>query len=106
MTDGPLADAWAWIDGNTIERRPTEILLPVELAVAPRWMPRHGGGCWGASVEIAVAFDELVDLGVISEPLGSVIECEHPHPTRNEAWACAEDLGRRVVEQIMEARRG
>lgn len=100
----PLAQAWAWIDANPTEWRPTEILLPVKLAVAPTWLHQERRGAWLARLDVGVSFDELLEAGVIGEPLGSIIECEHDHPSPDEAWACADDLGRRVAQHVLDAR--
>jgi hypothetical protein len=101
----PLVQARPWFERHPIQRRPTEILVPLCLSVAPIWDHVRNVGGFAASVDIALSFDELESDEFNTEPFPPAVECEHIHPTADGAWKCADRLGRRVAEHVIANRR-
>ena len=77
MTD--LAEGMAYIDAHQRQVRPTEMSLPLTVAISPAWdYQRRRGGWYGRIDTEPSPRDE------------AVWECEHIHPTEDEAWSCVE----------------
>lgn len=75
----------AWIMQPQPETRPTEIFLPVEIGISPVYAWQEKRGVWSAFY--AVPETSLVQ------------DCDHHHPTQDEAWACAEQMARTLAEE-------
>lgn len=104
MGADPFIQSRPWFNQHPIERRPTEILVPLVLAVAPIWDHTQDRGGFAASIDIGLSFDELESDEFNTEPFPPAVECEHVHPSAEGAWKCAERLGRRVAEHVIAAR--
>lgn len=91
MTRHPVLDN-DWIMQSRPPARPTEILVPVKVQIAPVSYYDGQGDGWQADV-----FAEL-----LGEYAG--IDCGHCHPTQNEAWACGDMLARSVARDVIGAR--
>lgn len=85
-------EATAWIDRYPKQRRSTEVFVPVLIGVGPVYGYSDGGrGGFYGFVEVNLPLD-----------LEPIFECEHIHPSRDEAWSCAEDSVGQVIWASMQ----
>jgi hypothetical protein len=97
-----MAAATAWTDANAhrISERPTEITIAVVEGVGPCYRA-DSGPSWFAYLATAKlpGWDDVTERGYITE-------CDHGHPTEDDAWECAAALAQNLAASIMESRRG
>lgn len=89
----PLAEGWAWLDSQSRRWRTTEVLVPVELEVGPVWDHQRRVGGWYAAL--------VTDPNPSGDRLA---ECDHIHPDEGSAWACADELIRDLVADVLTSR--
>jgi hypothetical protein len=78
--------------GNPVEAQPTEAFLPVAIEVGPIWDHVRKRGAWFAAL--------TVDLpGAVWD------DCDHHHPTKDEAWECGHTQLRQLVKRVTRGRR-
>jgi hypothetical protein len=97
-------EARAWIYAHPTEYVPTEISIPLRLTVRPvfKYQPHPHGGFF-ASVDPLFDLDELAGTGDFEvATFSELISCDHGHLTKEEAWACGDELGRLVSRAIVE----
>lgn len=82
---GIPAEVDEWILQAPPRPRPTEVFLPVSMEIAPVYAWQEERGVWCARIVV-----ECLDVER---------DCEHHHDTQDEAWKCAEQMVRSLVEE-------
>jgi hypothetical protein len=91
--DHPDVRAWLWEQPR--EQRSTEVFVPVVIGTSPVWSHSEDRGGFYGLVEVNLPLD-----------LDPIYECDHVHDSRAEAWTCAEDAARRLVDAALQRRDG
>lgn len=79
-----------WLEDNPTERKPTEVLIPLVTKVGPVWSHSQSTGGWYAGLEAGIPGLDIDDIW----------DCDHVHPTHDEAWDCANGAAMQVAEQV------
>lgn len=74
-----------WLLGNAKFIRDTEISLPIVIGIGPVWPHPNGPGAWYGFITVEGFPDPLW-------------ECDHHHLTHPEAWVCAGQELRTIVQ--------
>lgn len=72
------------LENRSPPNRPTEIFLAVEVGIGPVWSHNEDRGGWFARLDVPPGLDPWW-------------ECDHIHPTQDEAWSCAESAARGLI---------